>query len=313
MTLDARIITAVVLTGAMTTSLVLAQGAGAPPPQGQPPAGQTPPAPAGGRQGGAGRAGGYTQYTRPPASDDVIVRGKSLYGANCAGCHAIDLRGTADGKNPNLLRSGVALRDQKGELIGARVAKHTPPLTLTEADAVAIAEYIHSVHATMGGQGSPPGRNPTNVTLNVLVGDAKNGETAFNAACAVCHSVTGNGNLRGIGSKFADPRALQNGWVSGSSSTFGGGGRGGGGPVPAVVTLADGSRLEGTLLREDDFLVTLLLPDGTRKVMARANGVPRVEIKDPKAGHVAAIVKLAHDDKQNNLLHDITAYLWTIK
>jgi cytochrome c oxidase cbb3-type subunit III len=311
MTVDARIITAVVLTGAMTTSLVLAQGTGAPPPQGQPPAAQTPPAPAGGRQGGGGRAGGYTQYTRPPASDDVIVRGKALYGANCASCHAIDLRGTADGKNPNLLRSGVALRDQKGELIGARVAKHTPPLTLTEADAVAIAEYIHSVHATMGGQGSPPGRNPTNVTLNVLAGDAKNGETAFNAACAACHSVTGN--LKGIGSKFADPRALQNGWVSGSTSTFGGGGRGGGGPVPAVVTLADGTRLEGTLLREDDFLVTLLLADGTRKVMARANGVPRVEIKDPKAGHVAAIVKLAHDDKQNDLLHDITAYLWTIK
>ena len=284
MTVDARIIAAVVLTGAMSTSPLLAQG---------------------------GRAGGYTQYTRPPASDDVIVRGKALYGANCAGCHAIDLRGTVDGKNPNLLRSGVALRDRKGELIGARVATHTPPLTLTEADTVAIAEYIHSVHATMGGQGSPPGRNPTNVTLNVLVGDAKNGETTFNAACAACHSVTGN--LKGIGSKFADPRALQNAWVSGSSSTFGGGGRGGGGPVPAVVTLADGSRLEGTLLREDDFLVTLLLPDGTRKVMARANGVPRVEIKDPKAGHVAAIVKLAHDDKQNAMLHDITAYLWTIK
>ena len=83
--------------------------------------------------------------------------------------------------------------------------------------------------------------------------------------------------------------------------------------MPAVVHLADRSRLERTLLREDDFLVTLLLPDGTRQVMARTNGVPRVEIKDPKAGHVAAIVKLAHDDKQNNMLHDITAYLWTIK
>ena len=287
-----------VFAGAMTTGLVFAQGAGTPaPPQGQPPAG---------RQGGAGRAGGYTQYTRPPASDDEIVRGRALYGANCASCHAIDLRGTADGRNPNLLRSGVALRDQKGELIGARLARHTPPLTLTETDTVAIAEYIHSVHATMGGQGSPPGRNPTNVTLNVLVGDPKNGEAAFHAVCAACHSVTGN--LKGIGSKFADPRALQNGWVSGSSSTFGGGG-----PVPAVVTLADGSRLEGTVLRDDDFLVTLLLPDGTRKVMARTNGVPRVEIKDPKAGHVAAIVKLAHDDKQNDRLHDITAYLWTIK
>src|SRR5437899_3074333 len=109
MTVDARTIAAAVLAGAMTSSLALAQGAG-------------------------GRAGGFTQFTRPLAPQDVIVRGKALYGTNCASCHAIDLRGTADGRNPNLLRSGVALRDQKGELIAARVARHTPPLTFTEAD-----------------------------------------------------------------------------------------------------------------------------------------------------------------------------------
>ncbi len=322
MTVETRILAAVVFAGALTSGLVLAQGAATPSPQGQPPAAPMPPAgrggdpgqrgaaPGGGRQGGGGRAGGYTQYTRPLASEDVIIRGKALYATNCASCHAIDLRGTVDGKNPNLLRSGVALRDQKGELIGARVARHTPPLTLNEADTVAIAEYIHSVHATMGGQGSPPGRNPTNVTLNVLVGDAKNGEATFKAVCGACHSVTGN--LKGIASKFTDPRALQNAWVSGSTSTFGGG-RGGGVNVPAVVTMADGSKLEGTLVREDDFLVVLVLPDGTRRSMPRTNGVPRVEIKDPKAGHVDAIVKLAHEDMQNHMLHDITAYLWTIK
>ena len=325
MTIDTRTIAGVALAAVVTTGLVFAQGAGTPAPQGQPPTAQggPPPAPAGGRGGepgqrGAppgggrqgGRAGGYTQYTRPLASEDVLVRGKALYGANCASCHAVDLRGTADGKNPNLLRSGVALRDQKGELIGARLAKHTPPLTLNQADTVAVAEYIHSVHATMGGQGSPPGRNPTNVTLNVLVGDPKNGEATFKAVCGACHSVTGN--LKGIGSKFQDPRALQNAWVSGSTSMFGGG-RGGGGNVPAVVTMADGSKLEGTLVRENDFLVVMILPDGTRKSMARTNGVPRVEIKDPKAGHVDAIVKLAHEDMRNDMLHDITAYLWTIK
>ena len=316
MTIHTRAIAAVSILCSVMTGLVLAQAPGTPAPQAQPPGGQ-PPAPQGrgegGRQGG-GRAGGFTQYTRPPASQDIIVRGKGLYETNCASCHAADLRGTADGKYPNLLRSGVALRDQKGELIGARLAKHAAPMTLIEADTTAIAEYIHSVHATMGGQGSPPGRNPTNVTLNVLVGDPKAGEATFNAVCGSCHSVTGN--LKGIASKFSEPRALQNGWVSGTTSTFGGGrgGRGGGGGnVPAVVTLADGSKLEGTLVREDDFLVVLLLPDGTRKSMARTNGVPKVEIKDPRAGHVDAIVKLAHEDMQNRMLHDITAYLWTIK
>ena len=315
MTMPTRTIAAVAVACGGMTGLVFAQTAGPPAPQGQQPAaGQTPPPPQGGRQGGGGRAGGFSQFTRPLAPQDVILRGKALYETNCASCHAADLRGTADGKYPNLLRSGVALRDQKEELIGARVAKHAAPITLIETDTTAIAEYIHSMHATMGGQGSPPGRNPTNVTLNVLVGDPKSGEATFNAVCGSCHSVTGN--LKGIASKFSDPRALQNGWVSGTTSTFGGGrgGRGGaGGNVPAVVTLADGSKLEGTLVREDDFLVVLVLPDGTRKSMARTNGVPKVEIKDPKAGHVDAIVKLAHEDMQNKMLHDITAYLWTIK
>src|SRR5262245_10925651 len=230
MTIHMRTIAAAAVACGVMTGLVFAQAAGAPAPQGQQPAaGQTPPPPQGGRQGGGGRAGGFSQFTRPLAAQDVIVRGKALYETNCASCHAADLRGTADGKYPNLLRSGVALRDQKGELIGARVAKHAAPITLIDPDTAAIADYIHSVHATMGGQGSPPGRNPTNVTLNVLVGDPKSGEATFTAVCGSCHSVTGN--LKGIASKFSDPRALQNGWVSGTTSTFGGGrgGRGGGG------------------------------------------------------------------------------------
>jgi cytochrome c oxidase cbb3-type subunit 3 len=205
-----------------------------------------------------------------------------------------------------------AVRDQKGELVADAVAKHTPRINLVQDDSVAVAEYIHSVHATMGGQGSPPGRNPTGVVLNVLVGDAKAGEATFATRCGTCHSVTGN--LKGIGSKFSDARALQNGWVSGSMNTFGGGrGGGDGAGSPATVTLADGTKLTGTLLRADDFIVTLLLPDGTRKVMARTNGVPKVDVNDPKRGHVDAIVKLAHEDTDAKQMHDITAYLWTIK
>jgi mono/diheme cytochrome c family protein len=163
----------------------------APPPQGQAPAGQPPTeqgrgdsgrgaGPGGGRQGRGGRAGGFTQFTRELAPQDVIVRGKSLYEANCASCHASDLRGSQTGAN--LLRSGIALGDQHGDKIGASLKTHSPAITLADTDSVAIAEYIHSVHATMSGQGSPPGRNPTGIELNVLVGDAKAGATYFAAA-----------------------------------------------------------------------------------------------------------------------------------
>jgi len=295
-----------------------AQGA-TPAPQGQPPAGQTTQPPAAGRgagqrgagqpgrQGSGGRRGGFTQFTRELAPQDVIVRGKSLYEANCASCHATDLRGGA--KGTNLLRSGVALKDQHGELVGESVAKHNPPLTLVTADTVAIAEYIHTVHATMGGQGSPPGRNPTGIELNVLVGDAKAGEAAFGTLCASCHSVTGD--LKGVASKFEDARSLQNAWVAGSSSPFAGGRGAVGVGNPATVTMADGSKLEGTLLRKDDFLVVLTLPDGTRKSIARTNGIPKVDVKDPREAHKKMVLQL--DDPENRKMHDITAYLWTIK
>jgi cytochrome c oxidase cbb3-type subunit III len=314
MTAPTRYVAVLVLTGAWATGFVFAQAPTPPPAPAQaPPAGQ---APAAGRgqvaaPAGAGRQGGFTQYTRPIASQDVLIRGQGLYNNLCASCHQADMRGTVDGKHPNLLRSGIALRDQHGELIGAAVKTHRPALTLVDADNVAIAEYIHSVHATMGGQGSPPGRNPTNVTLNVLVGDAQAGQATFQARCGACHSVTGD--LRGIASKFADARALQNGWVSGATGTFGGGGRGGGGNVPGVVTLANGTRLEGTIQRYDDFMVTIVLPDGTRRTLGRTDGVPRVEERDPKRPHIDAIVKLAHEDSTSKMMHDITAYLWTIK
>jgi len=82
-----RLIATGVIAFAAMTGLTLAQG-GAPqaPPAGQPPAqppaagrgadpGQRGADPAGRGQGGGGRRGGFTQYTRPLASDDVLTRG----------------------------------------------------------------------------------------------------------------------------------------------------------------------------------------------------------------------------------------------
>ena len=313
-----RLIAAAAFALAATTALgsASAQGGGQPPQQPPPPTGrgadpgQRGAEPGGRGQGRGGRAGGFTQYTRPLAPPDVLTRGKALYETNCASCHAVDLRGTADGKYPNLLRSGTALADKKGELVAAAIAKHAPPITLIEADAVAVAEYIHSIHATMGGQGSPPGRNPTNVELNILVGDPAAGETIYAAACTTCHSLTGD--LKGIGSKYSDARALQNAWVAGSSGRFGGGGGRGGGGVgnPVTVTMTDGSKLQGTLVRKDDWLIILNLADGTRKSMARTPTM-KIDVTDPQAAHKKMVVEL--DDPANKKMHDVTAYLWTIK
>jgi cytochrome c oxidase cbb3-type subunit 3 len=268
-----------------------------------------------GRGGGGGaRAGGFPQYTRQLAPQDVIYRGKTMYDGNCASCHAADLRGVL-GKGANVLRSQVVYEDQGGKLLGPEIAKHTPAITLVDSDVVAISEYLHSIQATMANQGSPPGRNPVGITLNVLIGDPAAGKTYFDGHCASCHSITGD--MKGIGGKYADdPRSLQNAWVGGTAGGGGrgggGGGRGGGGGgQQATVTLAGGQKLEGRIVRNTDFIVIFTTADGTRHDIAKVNNVPKVEVADPQAAHKK--MALALDDPDNKNMHDVTAYLATLK
>src|ERR1700761_3796195 len=257
----------------------------------------------GGRGGRGGRAGAagptFPQQTRQLAAPDVIARGKAVYGVNCSACHGGDLRGGDQG-GPSLLRSLVALTDQHGETIspvihGSRQDKGMPAFNLNDADSVAVAEYIHSVLAQVGRQARPPG-SPDPSAINPLVGNASAGATYFKTACASCHSV--DGDLKGIASRFEDPRDLQNAWVSGTTGGGGGGGRRGGAgkAVPAVVTFANGQKLQGTLVHKDDFLVTLILADGTRRSITRNGDSPAVEAHDPEEAHKKLALTLTNQD-----------------
>jgi cytochrome c oxidase cbb3-type subunit 3 len=221
----------------------------------------------------------------------------------------------------NLLRSNLVLTDQHGELILPVVHNGRqnpgmptmPPFPqIVDEDVKAIAEYIHSVAATMRGQGNPPpGSEPA--TLNIVVGDANAGKTYFAAKCASCHSPTGD--LQGIGMRYADPVQLQNAWVAGGA----GGGRGGRGGATAgvatrsreqtvTVTTTSGQKLEGRLDRIDDFVVILTPADGVQRSVRRNGEVPKVEIHDPLEGHAKLLT--VYTDKD---IHDVTAYLVTLK
>jgi cytochrome c oxidase cbb3-type subunit 3 len=275
---------------------------------------QTPPAPAGGAQqtpappGGRGQGRGrglatFPAQQRPPGDPAVIERGKGLYTINCSACHGGDLRGGGQG-GPNLLRSQVVLNDQAGELIvpivhGSRAERGMPPLPLPDIDVQAIAEYIHSVVATARGQGAPPESDAP--PPDALVGNASAGETYFKTKCSSCHSAAGD--LKGIGTRLLEAKMLQNYWVMGG----GGGGRGGR-PVTVTVTLPSGEKVEGPLVRIDDFLVTLSQPDGTTRSFIRDGDRPAVVINDPQAPHKALVTSLADKD-----MHDVTAYLATLK
>jgi cytochrome c oxidase cbb3-type subunit 3 len=234
----------------------------------------------------------------------------------CRACHGADLRGGDQG-GPNLLRSQVLLNDQKGELIlpivqnGQRGASVMPPIPLPADDVRAIAEYMHSVAATMQRQGGPPpGKTPV---LNVLVGDATRGQAYFAAKCSSCHSVSGD--LQGVGSRVPDPMALQNYWLS-AGGGLARGGRGGGPAaagqarreVSVTVTPPTGEKVEGAVVRLDDFYVVVRLADGTERSFARKDEIPRVEVRDPFEPHRKLLPTYTDSD-----IHDVTAYLVTLK
>jgi cytochrome c oxidase cbb3-type subunit 3 len=258
-------------------------------------------------QNEAKRAGGFVPgQQRPPGDTVQIARGKALYGVDCTGCHGADLRG-GDLGGPNLLRSQLALSDQDGELIlpiiqGSRQSQGMPAVEMSREDGMAVAAYVRSVMATIGEQGMPPsvGQKPP----SVLVGDVRAGQAFFDAKCNGCHSPTGD--LKGIAIRFPDPKALQNRWVAG-----GGGRRGtsvGTHAVTVTITQPSGARIDGRLVRIDDFLVTIALADATVHTFRRDGDGPKVEVHDPMKAH-RDLLSVYTD--QN--MHDVTAYLATLK
>jgi cytochrome c oxidase cbb3-type subunit 3 len=297
--------------GAAVFVRVDAQGrGGAPAAQGAPAA---PAQPAqGGRQGGRGRGPAtFPAQQRPAGDPELIARGRALYDVNCRSCHGADLRG-GDMGGPNLLRSATALNDQDGELITPIVKGgqgRMPPMPLSDADIKAVATYIHSVHASMRGQGSPPAGAP--VELNIVVGNAAAGQAYFQKTCSGCHTAA---SMSGIASRISDPMTLQTYWVAGGGG--GGGRRGRGAPAPgpdprpvtATITLPSGEKFEGPIVRYDDFVVAIRMPDGLTKSFRRAGDVPKVQINDPRDAHRKLWPVLADKD-----MHDVTAYLVTLK
>jgi cytochrome c oxidase cbb3-type subunit 3 len=239
--------------------------------------------------------------TRPPGDPAAIERGRALYGVNCQFCHGADTRGGDGG--PSLLRSSIVLADEHGELMAPIIRSGRPGMpkfTLTDAQIADVAAFVHTFRAAGYDESrvKPP---------SIIVGDAKAGDAFFAAKCASCHSPAGD--LRGIATKIADPRLLQQTWLMPGS----GAGRGGPPPVqvkPATVTvtLPSGEKIDGTLDRIDDFVVALTDANGTRRSFRTNGDTPNVEIHDPLQPHRDLWRTYADAD-----IHNVTAFLVTLK
>lgn len=269
----------------------------------QGPGGQ-PQAPAGGRGPGS-TARGPAQTQQVPAVDPAVLeRGRGLYSVNCASCHGSEARGGETG--PNLLRSSFVLDDHDGESLSPVVQSGRPEKgmparpDLTDQQVKDIAAFLRSVRTT----GRDPGRNRP---ATIVTGDAADGQAYFAERCAGCHSASRD--LRGVASKYSDPRQLQQVWLAGTAAT----GRGAPPnarpkPITITVTLPTGEEVEGTQARLDDFIVSLTLPNGATRTFVRTGDVPKVEIHDPLQPHRELVPTYTDRD-----IHNVTAYLVTLK
>lgn len=246
---------------------------------------------------------------QPPRIDpDAVERGKPLFVAQCGFCHGSNARGGSNG--PDLTRSEVVQEDDGGKQLGefvraGRPDRGMPKFDLADAQVADIAAFLH------GEIRSAADRNSYKI-LDILVGDAKAGQTFFAGAggCVRCHSA--DGDLKGIGAKF-DAATLQARMLvpRGNSARSRP-------PQPAyrdpnavraAITLPDGQTVTGAVVRITDFEATIYDPSsGGMRSFLRTGDQPRVVVTDPLQAHMDMLAKWSDAD-----MHNVTAYLAGLK
>jgi len=338
-------LTRTIAVGALSVTLGLALRAQQPTPPAQTP--QPPQAPArgggGGAGGGRGQRGGAGAATptqepaapavpqvsrRPPVDAALVAQGKAIWTRECITCHGTNARGTDTA--PNLIRSQVIGYDRGvpalglGTVLGPFIKKGhptqsgKPSASFTDQELLALANFLSDkVNETMRG-------SPTYIVLNenVLTGDAKAGEAFFKGegGCTQCHNATSR-NLAGIGTRITSAQTLQGLVLYPGAAGGRGGGRGGRGFVPTTaeppapnplaitttITPVGGQPITVTTVEEDSFFITYRDTTGALKTLRKVPGMKIVQ-NNPMQWHVDFADRIT--DKQ---MHDLTAYLWSLK
>jgi len=246
----------------------------------------------------APRAGGNMLISRAVPDPAAVERGQKIFVGNCGFCHGTTAQGGDSG--PDLVRSALALDDERGDKIGpvieqGRPGKGMPAFRLPVDQIQDIAAFLRSR------QQAAIDRNAYSI-LNIVTGDREKGREYFNGAgrCHSCHSPTGD--LAGIAKKY-DAVTLQSRFLYPRQRP--------GDPQPVrsqvTVTLGSGQSFSGTLEYLDDFNVALRDGSGEYRSFTRDAHV-KVEVHDPLAAHAELLKKYSDAD-----MHNLLAYLVTLK
>lgn len=183
-------------------------------------------------------------------SEASSAEGRNTFNSSCAGCHGLDGKGSD--KAVNISSSARVRRFSDAELSGIIVngvpGTGMPAFhTLSERQVRAIVGYVRLLQG---------GRQAA-----TLPGDATRGKEIFfgKGECSSCHAVSGQGgflgpDLSGYGS-IASEKIIRDEIIKSQRTPTAG-------FVPAVITTADGERLEGLIRNEDNFSVQFQTKDG---------------------------------------------------
>jgi cytochrome c oxidase cbb3-type subunit 3 len=248
------------------------------------------------RKPGGGAGMDYKDY-----DGATLERGKTAFVTQCGFCHGSNAKGGESG--PDLIRSVQVIDDENGNLIGpiirgGRQAQGMPKFEMTQAQISDIAAFLHEGVRAAAERG-------TYKILNIVTGNAKAGEAFFNGAgkCNTCHSPAKD--LKGIGAKY-DPITLQGrflmpvgGRTNQQRATS---------PIVVTVTLPSGQSFKGTLVRIDDFNISLTDANGDYHSFTRNGAIPKVTLDDPLKAHYDMLPKYTDAE-----MHNLTAFLVTLK
>jgi mono/diheme cytochrome c family protein len=224
----------------------------------------------------------------------AVARAAPVYQQNCSFCHGPQARGATA---PGLVTSDLVLADDHGEHLApflktGRPEKGMPAFSqLTEQQRIDLAEFLHQQVEDIANRGAYH-------LPNIVVGGAAKGETYVTGHCMSCHTAA---TFAHIASKFRSPDQLQRSWVwptrPADNSLA----------ITATVKTQPGATISGRVTQVSDFRITLISADGQTHAIDRGPGVD-VAMKDPLGPHQALVNVLQNDD-----LHNVTAYLETLK
>ncbi len=235
----------------------------------------------------------------PPTVDKpspAAEQGKTFFKSNCGFCHGDDGTGA---RAPDLIRSSIVVHDENGNQLGPFVRAGRPDQgmpSFSNLDATQLADIVAFLHYRVLAAGHTRRLGADYPIAKILTGNAVEGKAFFNEPgnCRSCHSVTGD--LAGVAGRYR-PVDLQQQMVYPSEKKR----------LPtAVVTLADGTRYEGTVQMEDAFDIGLTCSDGWYRSWPKDR--VKIELKDPLEAHRKLMTEYTDAD-----IHNLLAYLETLR